>query len=138
MSLLLYMGIALMPRQMKMNLFLLLGTMIFNNKQLAYVAGGTMHAVMSVAFGLVHVALYNAFGLESALVAWGILFGFGHWLVTGMGLSMVPIMHPAIRRGAMQAPGAFALNFPSMTAMGFFMLHILFGVLVATAYTALV
>ena len=110
-----------------MNLFLMLGTMTLGNKAMAYVAGGMMHAGMSVVFGLVHVALYTAFGLESALVAWGIVFGFAHWLVTGMGLRMVPVMHPLMRRGEMAAPGAFALNYPSMTAMGFFMLHILSG-----------
>ena len=71
MSVLLYMGIAMMPRQMKMNLFLMLGTMMFSRKGVAYVSGGMMHAAMSVVFGLVHVALYTAFGLESALVAWG-------------------------------------------------------------------
>lgn len=32
MSVLLYMGIAMMPRQMKMNLFLMLGTMMVGNK----------------------------------------------------------------------------------------------------------
>ena len=137
MSMLLYMGIGMMPRQMKMNLFLMLGTMMVRNKPMAYVAGAMMHAVMSIAFGLAHVALYNAFGLESALVAWGVVFGLGHWVVTGMGLGMVPIMHPVIRSGGMQAPGAFALNYPPMTAMGFLMLHIIFGILVGTFYTAL-
>ena len=138
MSVLLYMGIAMMPRQMKMNLFLMLGTMMFRKGAMAVVAGGMMHAAMSVVFGLIHVALYTAFGLESALVAWGILFGFAHWLVSGMGLGMIPAMHPVIKRGEMDAPGAFALNYPSMTVMGFFMLHILFGILVGTFYTVLV
>ena len=32
---------------------------------------------------------------------------------------------------------AFALGYPRMTAMGFLMLHILFGILVGTFYTAL-
>ena len=137
MSVLLYMGIGMMPRQMKMNLFLMLGTMVFRNRPMAYATGAMMHAAMSIAFGLVHVALYNTFGLESALVAWGVVFGFGHWAVTGMGLGMIPIMHPLIRRGDMQAPGAFALNYPSMTAMGFLMLHILFGILVGAVYTGL-
>ena len=137
MSMLLYMGIGVMPRQMKMNLFLMLGTMIFTNRGMAYVAGAMMHAVMSMAFGILHVALYSAFGLESALVTWGVLFGFAHWLVSGMGLGMVKTMHPVIRRGEMQAPGAFALNYPSMTAVGFFMLHILFGIFVGGFYTAL-
>ena len=138
MSALLYMGIGMMPRQMRMNLFLMLGTMMFRNKGSAYVAGAMMHGVMSVVFGLIHVALYSAFGLTSALVAWGALFGFVHWLVTGMGLGMIPVMHPLIRRGEMDAPGAFAMNYPAMTAMGFFMLHIIFGILVGAFYTALV
>lgn len=138
MSVLLYLGIAMMPRQMKMNLFLMLGTMVFRrDRAMAYAGGAMMHAVMSIVFGLIHVAFFTAFGLETALVAWGILFGFVHWLVSGMGLGMIPTMHPLIKRGEMDAPGSFALNYPSMTAMGFFMLHILFGVLVAAVYSGL-
>ena len=138
MGVLLYMGIAMMPRQMKMNLFLMLGTMIFRNTTLAYMAGAMMHAVMSIAFGLAHVALYTAFGLESALVAWGLLFGFVHWMVSGMGLGMVPVMHPLMKTGEMDSPGPFALSYPAMTAMGYFMLHMVFGVLVGGLYEAFV
>ncbi|MDP6421402.1 MAG: hypothetical protein FI707_16230 [SAR202 cluster bacterium] len=137
MSAFLYMGIGMMPKQMKMNLFLLLGTMMVQDKRMAYVAGAMMHGVMSIAFGLAHVALYTAFGLESALVIWGVLFGLAHWLISGMGLSMMPTMHPAIRRGELQAPGAFAMSLPTMTATGFFMLHVMFGILVGAFYTAL-
>jgi hypothetical protein len=137
MSVLLYMGIAMMPRQMKMNLFLMLGTMAFNGGSTAYVAGVMVHAMMSVVFGVVHVALYDAFGLESALVAWGVLFGVAHWVFSGVGLAMVPAMHPAMRRGDMDAPGAFATGHPPMTAMGFFMLHVLFGIVVGASYTAI-
>ena len=66
---LLYMRIAMMPRQMKMNLFLMLGTMMVKDAKMAYAAGAMMHIGMPVVFGLIHVALYEAFGLESALVA---------------------------------------------------------------------
>ena len=137
MSAVLYMGIAMMPRQMKMNLFLMLGTMMVRDTKMAYVAGAMMHIGMSIVFGLIHVALYQAFGLESALVAWGVLFGLVHWVITGMGLGMMPVMHPLIRKGQMDAPGAFAMSYPAMTVMGFLMLHVLFGVLVGTFYTAL-
>ena len=119
-----------------MNLFLMLGTMMVRNKMMAYVAGAMMHAMMSIVFGLIHVAFFNAFDLETGLVAWGILFGLVHWLITGMGLGMVPVMHPLMRRGEMDAPGAFALNYPSATTMGFLMLHIVFGIFVAAFYTA--
>ena len=69
MSVLLYMGIGMMPRQMKMNLFLMRGTMMVRDRSTAYVAGAMMHMMMSVAFGLIHVAFFNAFGLESSLAA---------------------------------------------------------------------
>ncbi|HEU0021481.1 MAG TPA: hypothetical protein VFR55_07400, partial [Dehalococcoidia bacterium] len=111
MSLLLYLGIAMMPRQMKMDLFLMLGTMVTGtravaagagattevNKPVAYLAGAMMHAAMSIAFGLAHVALYAAFSLESGLAVWGLLFGLAHWLLSGVGLAMVPLMHPLMK-----------------------------------------
>jgi hypothetical protein len=65
----LYMRIAMTPRQMKMNLFLMLGTMMVKDAKMAYAAGAMMHIGMPVVFGLIHVALYEAFGLESALLA---------------------------------------------------------------------
>ena len=148
MSLLLYLGIAMVPRQMKMDLFLMLGTMVIKpravaagggsttlvNKPVAYLSGAMVHGVMSIMFGLVHVALYTAFGLQSGLAAWGVLFGLAHWLFSGVGLAMVPLMHPLMKNGQMAAPGAFALSYPVMTAGGFFMLHLIFGVLVAVLY----
>jgi len=137
MSMALYMGIAMMPRQMKMNLFLMLGTMMFSGGAMAFAAGAMMHAVMSVGFGVAHVALYDAFGLESALVAWGVLFGVAHWAFSGVGLSMLPAMHPQMRCGEMDAPRAFATGYPPMTAMGFFMLHVRFGIAVGASYIAL-
>ena len=136
MGMMLYMGIAMMPRQMKMNLFLMLGTMTVRDTKMAYVAGAMMHAMMSIVFGLLHVAFYNAFGLESALVAWGIIFGLVHWFITGMMLGLVPVMHPLMKAGRMDAPGAFALGYPPATAMGFLMLHLVFGILVGAFYGA--
>ncbi len=151
MSVLLYIGIAMMPRKMKMNLFLMLGTMmvgnnalastteatVVSNKLMAYAAGGMMHGVMSIVFGMIHVTFYTALGLESGLVAWGLLFGFAHWLISGLGLSMVPAMHPLMKRGQMEPPGVFALSYPPLTAMGFFILHLVFGIVVGALYGAL-
>ncbi len=142
----------MMPRQMKMNLFLMLGTMmvgnnalasaseatVVSNKPMAYLAGAMMHGAMSIVFGLIHVVFYNALGLESELIAWGLLFGFVHWLISGMGLSMVPAMHPLMKRGQMETPGAFALSYPPLTAMGFFILILVFGIVVGALYGALV
>ena len=132
----LYMGILMLPTQMRMNLFLMLGTMMTRNESMAYAMGAMMHAVMSIGFALIHVALFVAFDIDSNLAAWGVLFGFVHWMISGMGLGMLRTMHPLIRSGEMPGPGAFAISFPPMTAAGFFMMHILFGVLVGAFYEA--
>ncbi len=137
MATLLYIGIAIMPGQMKMNQFRLLGTMMLPDGVMAYIGGGMIHAVMSILFGLIHVAIYTAFGLESNLVAWGLLFGAVHWVIVGMALGMMPMMHAGIKKGIIAAPGAFALGYPMMTVGGFLMLHLLFGVLVGLVYGAL-
>ena len=51
-------------------------------------------------------------------------------------LGMMPMVHPRIRDGELQAPGAFALSYPKGTAMGFLMLHLIYGVLVGVFYDA--
>ena len=136
MGAILYMGIAMMPNQMKMNLFYLLGSMMFRQKVMIYVAGAMYHAILSIEFALIHTGVFEAFDLESNLVVWGLLFGFVHYLVVGMALGMMTIMHPRIRAGELQAPGAFALSYPMATAVAFLMLHLLYGVLVGAFYTA--
>jgi hypothetical protein len=47
---------------------------------------------------------------------------------------MMPVMHPRIKDGSLEAPGAFAINYPMATTMGFLMLHLMFGVLVGVFY----
>ena len=49
---------------------LMLGTMmIFRGGMMAYAMGAMVHAGMSIVFALIHVAVYNALGLETELVA---------------------------------------------------------------------
>ena len=136
MAVILYMGIFMLPQQMKMNLFLMLGTMMLPVGAAAIVMGAMVHAVMSVVFGLIHGAIYSAAGIDSGWAAWGLLFGLVHWVAVGMALGMLPLMHPRIRDGEMQAPGFYALSYPPMTAMGFLMLHLVFGVIVGALYGA--
>ena len=134
MTALLYMGMMMMPGQMKMNLLYMLGSMMFGDRMMVYMAGGMMHAVNSAAFALAHVALYQAFDLDSNLAAWGLVFGAVHWVIAGMAMGMMPMMHRGIKAGTVEAPGAFAMGYPMGTAMGFLMLHLMFGVLVGVLY----
>lgn len=153
----LYPMLWMMPRQMKMNLLLILGTMAVPVGAMAYVAGFMMHAMMSVVFGLVHGALLAAVDIDSvgAGIGLGVLFGFAHAIIVGMVLGMMPLMHPRMRpeqpklvpafigmgrpapdEELLDPPGFFAMNYPPLTVMGFFMLHIMFGIIVGAIYAA--
>lgn len=136
MTALLYMGIAMMPKQMTMNLLYMLGTMATRSKMPAYVVGGMMHAMMGVVFGLIHAGVYTALDVDSGFAVMGLLLGFVHWLMVGVGLGMVPQMHPLMKSGEMMAPGIFVKNHPPLTVMGFLMLHLLYGLVVGLAYEA--
>ena len=136
MTAMLYMGMAMMPRQMPMNILYMLGTMMSRNTMMAYVAGTMMHAMMGIAFALVHAAAFKGLDLTSALIAWGVLFGFVHYLIVGMGMGMIGTMHPLMRTGQMPAPGIFVSNLPRMTVMGFLMVHLVYGLVVGVLYEA--
>ena len=43
-------------------------------------------------------------------------------------------IHPRIRSGQIVAPGFYALKLPPMTAVGFLVLHLVFGVIVGALY----
>ena len=66
------------------------------------------------------------------------MFGFGHYLISSLALGMIPVIHTMVRSGRLQNPGLFAMGYPAATAMGFLMLHLLFGVLVSTFYEVLI
>ena len=144
MIVLLYMGLLMLPAQMKMNLLLLLGTMVLPVGAAAYVVGLTVHAMMSVFFGIVHGAVLEALSVSSSGEGlWvGLLLGFGHALIVGVSLGMLPLVHPRLQTSQrpkageelLAEPGFFGLNYPLMTVMGFFMLHGLFGIIVGVIY----
>ena len=136
MTIVMYMGRAMMPQRMPMNILHMLGTMMTRSTGPAYVMGTMMHGVMGIVFALIHVAVFVAFGLE-ALLAWGILFGVVHWVIAGMGMGMMGTMHPVIRSGEMPAPGPFVKNLPMMNVMGFLMVHVIYGLVVGGLYQAL-
>lgn len=140
MAAVLYMGRAMMPEQMRMDLFYLLGTMmpLQVDKTMAYLLGAMMHAGASVLFAFAHVGVFELAEINSDLPLWGLLFGAVHWLISGMMMGMMPVLHPLVRAGSLENPGPFALSMGTMTALGFLMLHLLFGVLVGTFYEAFI
>lgn len=153
----LYPAMWMMPRQMKMNFLLIVGTMIVPAGPAAYGAGLMIHAMMSVVFGLVHGGLLEAAGVTSpgASAGLGALFGLGHAGIAGMALGMMPMLHPRMlperpklipafaglapgpEERLLEPPGYFGLNYPLATTAGFFILHILFGLIVGLVYGGL-
>ena len=136
MTVVLYLGIATVPRKMNMNLLYVLGTMVFRNTGAAYVTGIMMHAAMGVIFAFVYAGLYQAFTMVSNMALWGLLFGFVHFWVAGRGMGALGKVHPLMRSGELQSPGAFLENHPPMTRMGFLVIHLLYGLLVSVLYRA--
>ena len=69
----LYAGMAIAPRQMRMDLFHVLGTLLVPQagSPVAYMVGATAHAVMSLAIALVYAVFFLPFAEGSNLVGWG-------------------------------------------------------------------
>lgn len=134
MVVLLYTGIAMMPDAMRMNLLLLLGGMMGLTGGAAYALGLMMHAMMSGVFGVIHASIFARGDIDDAILLWGIVFGAGHAVITGMMFGMLPRVHPLIRSARMEAPGVMGLAMGMPTATGFVMLHLVFGGLVAVLY----
>jgi hypothetical protein len=128
----LYPMIWMLPRRMKMDFLKIVGTMVVPAGAMAYVAGLMIHGMMSAAFGLAHGGVLTGLDIESAGAGAGAgaLIGFAHAAFAGGG-SISP------DEDLLDPPEFFGLNYPPLTVMGFFMLHIMFGLIVGVTYGAL-
>lgn len=119
----------------KMDIVGLLGSM-FSTKSNS-VLGWTMHLMMGVVFALVYAFLWSL-GFGTATWGIGLIFGAVHWLIVGMIMGMIPMMHVGIKKGAVQAPGLWMTkNGGVMSFMGGLVGHAIFGAVVAMVYASL-
>jgi uncharacterized membrane protein YagU involved in acid resistance len=97
--------------------------------------GWMMHMMMGVIFALVYVFLWSQ-GIGAATWLYGLIFGAVHWLVVGLIMAMIPMLHVGIRSGEVMAPGLYMTgNGGGMKAFfGGLMGHMLFGLIVALIY----
>jgi len=95
--------------------------------------GWTIHFMMGVIFAIVYAVLWKA-GIGSATVGSGLIFGLVHFLVVGVMMGGMPMMHAGIKAGTVQAPGVLMLNSGVMGFMGGLIGHALYGVVVALVY----
>ncbi len=116
----------------KMAIWEMLGAMFSPEGNVAL--GWAMHLMMGVIFGIVYAALWAA-GIGSVSVVSGLIFGIIHWLVVGLMMGGMPMMHVGIKAGSVSAPGVFMLhNGGMMGFMGGLIGHAIFGVVVALVY----
>ena len=133
MSLLMVMGPRMgMPR---MAIWEMLGSMFdsHGNNTLGWIA----HFMMGAVFALVYAALWSA-GLGAPTLIGGVLFGAVHFVIVGLMMGGIPMLHAGIKAGTVQAPGVLMLNGGVLGLIGGLIGHILYGLVVASVYAAIV
>jgi hypothetical protein len=119
----------------KMAIWEMLGTMFSKEGNLAL--GWIMHFMMGVVFAIIYAALW-AVGIGSATLLSGVVFGAAHFLVAGLMMGGMPMMHAGIKAGTVQAPGVLMLNSGVMGLMGGLIGHAVYGLVVALVYGAFI
>jgi len=125
----------------RMNFLHVLGTMFApgGSTTTVYGLGLMIHLMMSAGFGVAHAGILHAIGVTSVgqAAGWDLLIGAGHGLVI---LAMLPmalsLMHPLVRKHAMDQPGIALMGFGTGTPLGSLMAHVLFGVTTGAIYAA--
>ncbi len=118
----------------KMAIWEMLGSMF--SKDGNNVLGWAMHFMMGVIFAIIYAALW-AFGIGSATWANGLVFGAVHWLIAGLMMGGVPMMHAGVKAGTVKAPGLYmTANGGMMSFVGGLIGHAVYGLVVALVYGA--
>lgn len=158
-----FVGTAVMTMMMKMSakmgmtgmppMELVTGSMFSGDADSAQRIGIGLHWIMmgTVVFGILYAALFTALGTEGWLA--GVVIGAIHGVVVGaVFLPMMPSMHPRMVREPAFAgtvefggtgvrladPGVMGSKWGGMTPVGLVMGHIVYGLVVALVYQALV
>ncbi len=127
----------------RMNFLEVLGTMLVPNAKggTVYGLGLMAHLMASAAFGLVHAGLLHALDVTSVgqAAAWDLVIGTVHGGIVLMALPMIlSVMHPLVRKQAMEAPGVALTGFGRATPVGSLMAHVVFGLVVGAVYAGAV
>jgi len=117
----------------KMDIVGLLGSMF--NKNGNPLMGWLAHIIMGIVFAVLYAILWS-YGVGSPTFVGGLVFGVVHWLIVGMIMGMIPLMHAGIKAGTVKAPGIYMTNQGGLMAfMGGLVGHMIFGLIVALVYS---
>lgn len=122
--------------ELRMDLPLMWGAVFRLGGVVGRVVGLSMHAAISVGIAFVYAVGFQLLGVRDNLWAWGLLGGFVHWVLGGLFLTVVPLIHPGIPRG-IPPPGPFARNFGRADVCAFLAGHLGFGLTYGVAYALL-
>jgi len=115
----------------KMHFVGMLGTMF---GKLNTTLGWMMHFINGIIFAIIYAFLWNS-GIGSPTLVDGLIFGAVHWLITGMIMEMVPMMHVGVKNGDVEAPGMWMTKKVGMMAfVGGLIGHLIFGLVVVLVY----
>jgi uncharacterized membrane protein YagU involved in acid resistance len=125
----------------RMNIPYLLGTMFTPGRDRAKLYGVALHLVNGLAFSLVYVAVFAAWGGPT----WwkGALIGAVHALfVLAAAMPVLPALHPRMAsetRGPtvvrqLEPPGFFALHYGTRTPISVVVAHVVFGIVLGAFY----
>ena len=115
----------------KMAIWGMLGSMF--SKDGNNTLGWIIHFMMGVIFAIIYAALWAA-GIGSATLLSGVIFGVAHFLIAGLMMGGIPMMHAGIKAGTVKAPGVLMLNSGVMGLMGGLIGHAVYGLVVALVY----
>ena len=100
--------------------------------------GWVLHFMMGIVFAIIYAGLWTA-GIGGVNLLGGVIFGAVHFLIVGVMMGAMPVMHAGIKAGAVQAPGVLMLGSGGlMGLMGGLIGHVLYGLVVALVYGAFV
>lgn len=127
----------------RMNFLEVLGTMLAPraNKATAYATGLGVHLMASAGFGLAHAGLLHAIGITSVgqAASWALVLGAAHGVaILAMLPAMLTLMHPLVRKHAMDQPGIALTGFGNGTPVGSLMAHVAFALVAGSVYAAAV
>ncbi len=117
----------------KMDIVGLLGSMF--KKEGVRPIGMALHFMMGIVFAVIYAFVWSK-GIGRASVGYGALFGTIHWLIVGLIMGMIPILHAGIKAGTVKAPGIYMTNNGGLKGfMGGLVGHIVYGITVALIYS---
>ncbi len=97
----------------------------------AYLIGSAIHLGMCLWIALVYRLGFRVTGLRPGRRT-GASGGLIHWLIAGLVAHVVTQTH--LRRGQLDMPGFAGTRLGPVSAVGFFVIHLIFGMLVGWQY----